>query len=583
MWKLFFDRLKRPLKTMFNTLPSTYDALKDWSWEQFAPYFADLESRDLTDASADSFLKDWSHLSEAIGEILNRARILTTQNTSDEIAEAHLRTLMESLYQPSVQVGNALNEKLLASGVQPDNFELPLKRMRAEVQLFREENLPLQLEEQKLGIEYSKVIGGQVVQWDGEEVTLTELVKAFQETDRARRKAAFDLYAGRWLQDRDALNDIWKRAFPVRNQMAKNAGFDTYRDYRWLQFSRFDYTPTDNQTFHDAIEQVVVPAAVRSRERRRQTLNLDVLRPYDMDTDSTGLPPLRPWKDIDDFAAKAESVFNHVDPQLGAYYATLRHEGLLDLPNRKHKGPGAYCSSYPLTRRPFVFMNAVNTRSDIRTLLHEIGHAFHEFETLENLPYTQQRDYPIEFAEVASMAMELLAAPYLTHEFGGYYDAPDAARDRIEHLDQILQFWPYMAMVDAFQLWAYDGTDRAADPAACDAKWLELKARFEPDIDYGGYADYKATGWHRKQHIFRYPMYYVEYGLARLGSVQVWANALKDQAGAVKSYREALALGGTGTMHELFGAAGAKFAFDADTLGVAVSLIESTIAGLQAI
>jgi len=568
---------------MFNTLPTDYSALKDWSWEQFAPYFADLQARDLNDVTADQFLKDWSHLSEAIGEILNRARIITTQYTNDEAAESHLKRLMEALYQPSAQASNALNEKLLASNVEPENFTLPLKRMRAEVQLFRQENLPLQLEEQNLGNEYGKVTGAQVVAWGGAEITLLELMKAFQDTDRTRRKAAFDLFADRWLQDREALNDIWKRAFPVRNQMAKNAGFDNYRDYRWIQFSRFDYSPADNQTFHEAIEQVVVPAAIRARERRRQTLALDTLRPYDLDTDATGLPPLRPWKDIDDLAAKAESVFNHVDPQLGAYYATMRREGLLDLPNRKHKGPGAYCSSYPLTRRPFVFMNAVNTRGDIRTLLHEIGHAFHEFETLNSLPYTHQRDYPIEFAEVASMAMELLAAPYLTHEFGGYYDAPDAARDRIEHLDQILQFWPYMAMVDAFQLWVYDGTNRAADPAACDEKWLELKARFEPDIDYTGYDAFKATGWHRKQHIFRYPMYYVEYGLARLGSVQVWANALKDQAGAVKSYRQALALGGTGTLPELFSAAGAKFAFDAETLGSAVNLIESTITELEAI
>lgn len=567
---------------MFNTLPTTYDAIKDWSWAHFQPYFDDLQARDLNDATADQFLKDWTHLQEAIGEILGRARIITTQNTADEAAEAHLRTLMQTLYQPSAQANNALNEKLLASGVQPDNFELPLKRMQAEVALFREENLPLQIEEQKLGIEYGKVTGAQVVEWDGEEVTLLELMKSFQDTDRARRKATFDLFAGRWLQDREKLNDIWTRIFPLRNQMAKNASYDNYRDFRWMQFSRFDYTPADNETFHNAIEQVVVPAAIRSRERRRQTLNLDALRPYDLDTDATGLPPLRPWTDIEDFAAKAESVFNHVDPELGEYYAIMRRENLLDLPNRKHKGPGAYCAGYPLSRRPFVFMNAVNTRGDIRTLLHEIGHAFHGFESMANLPYEHQRDYPIEFAEVASMAMELLAAPYLTHEFGGYYAPADAARDRIEHLDQILQFWPYMAMVDAFQLWAYDGTGRAADPAACDAKWLELKARFEPDIDYTGYEDYKATGWHRKQHIFRYAMYYVEYGLARLGSVQVWANALKDQAGAVKSYRKALAMGGTGTLPELFGAAGAKFAFDAETLGGAVSLIESTIANLQA-
>jgi oligoendopeptidase F len=226
-------------------------------------------------------------------------------------------------------------------------------------------------------------------------------------------------------------------------------------------------------------------------------------------------------------------------------------------------------------------MNAVNQRDDVRTLLHEIGHAFHGFETLDSLPYSMQRAYPIEFAEVASMAMELLAAPYLTHAYGGYFTEEEAARDRVEHLEKILFFWPYMAVVDSFQHWVYTSGDAGADPANCDAKWAELWDRFMVAADYTGLEDQKMTGWHRKHHIFRYPFYYVEYGLAQLGAVQVWANALENQTEAVAAYRRGLALGGTQNLHQLFGAAGAKFAFDAETLGNAVALIERTIDDLN--
>jgi oligoendopeptidase F len=259
----------------------------------------------------------------------------------------------------------------------------------------------------------------------------------------------------------------------------------------------------------------------------------------------------------------------------------MRQNDMLDVPNRKNKRPGAFCTSLPHTGSPYIFMNAVGKRDDVRTLLHEAGHAFHNFETMQHLPYLPQRRYPIEFAEVASMAMELLAAPYLDSTHGGYYVTADAARDRIAHLEKIIFFWPYMAVVDGFQHWAYTSGDAPRDPAACDEKWAELWSRFI-HVDYTGLETERMTGWHRKQHIYNYPFYYVEYGLAQLGAVQVWANALSDQAGAVKRYREALALGGTRSIPELYAAAGAKFAFDAKTLGEAVGLIESTIERLEA-
>ncbi|MFW5692039.1 MAG: M3 family oligoendopeptidase [Chloroflexota bacterium] len=563
------------------SLPDHVDAVKDWTWEDIQPYMDELQARELTPDNLDEWMADWTRLSSLIFENFSRAQVAADQDTSDETAEIRVKTLYATIYPKLQETGNLLNLKLVESGLTPENFELPLKKIQTDIDLFRESNLPLEIRQQELGMQYSKITGSQTVNWEGEELTLDQLSKVFQDQDRDRRERAWRAWADRWLQDREPINELWTQLYDVRQQMAGNAGLENYRAYRWLQMKRFDYTPEDCMTFHQAIEEVVVPAARRANERRRQRLGVDTLRPWDIAVDAMGRPPLSPWETVDEFSGKAEAIFKHVDPELGEYFATMRREDLLDLPNRRNKRPGGYCTSFPYTGRPFIFMNAVGKRNDVRTLLHEAGHAFHGFEVMKNLPYLQQRRYPIEFAEVASMAMELLSAPYITDDYGGYYTTEEAARDRIEHLEHIIFFWPYMAVVDAFQHWAYTSDGAASDPAACDAKWLELWDRFIT-LDYSGLEETKATGWHRKQHIYRFPFYYVEYGLAQLGAVQVWANALENQAQAVKDYRAALALGGTRNLPELYGASGVKFAFDADTLGQAVDLIEHTIDNLEA-
>jgi oligoendopeptidase F len=278
---------------------------------------------------------------------------------------------------------------------------------------------------------------------------------------------------------------------------------------------------------------------------------------------------------VTELIEKSEKIFHDVDPQLGEYYTVMRRENLLDLDNRKGKAPGGYCTEFPIAQRPFIFMNAIGVRDDVLTMLHESGHAFHVFER-NHLPYIHQVQVTMEFAEVASMSMELLAAPYLLKESGGFYTDQEAARDRAEHLERIILFWPFMAVVDAFQHWAHMHPE-GLDPAACDVKWAELQQRFMPGVDWSGLDEALMTGWHRKLHIHVAPFYYVEYGLAQLGAVQVWRNALHDQATSLANYRTALALGGTRSLPELYRAAGAKFAFDAQTLRAAVDLIETTI------
>lgn len=567
---------------MFDALPQSAQTILDWDWPRFAPYVDDLLNRPLDAASVARWLADWTALGELVDELGARLYVATTVNTEDTGAQQRFHAFLEHIAEPAEAAEQRLKEKLLASGLEPAGFAVALRNMRAEAALFREENLPLFTQEQKLNNEYDQIIGAQTVEWDGQERTLAQLRPVLQEADRDRRERAWRLSAARQLADRAALDALWQKLLPLRRQQAANAGYDSYRDFRWQQFNRFDYTPADCRAFHAAIEAAVVPAARRIYARRQQRLGLATLRPWDLNVDPQGRAPLRPFENVAELESRTEAIFRQVDPALGERFATMRREGLLDLDNRKGKAPGGYQITLERAKRPFIFMNAVGIHDDVQTMLHEGGHAFHCFESAA-LPYIQQRSISAEIAEVASMSMELLAAPYLTAESGGFYSPADAARARIEHLEGMILFWPYMAVVDAFQHWVYTHPDEALRPADCDAAWAGLWDRFMAGIDYSGLDAEKATGWQRKLHIFQIPFYYVDYGLAQLGAVQVWHSALSDQAGAVAAYRRALALGGTRPLPELYAAAGAKFAFDTATVSEAVALIEQTLDQLEAV
>lgn len=567
---------------MFSTLPTDYHVFLPWTWAQIEPYYRNLIARPIDAASVAGWLADWTRISKTVNEQYARLQVASTLNTADEQAERAYHALLGEVLPHMEEAEQQLKQKLLASGLEPAGMEIPLRNMRTEAELFRAANLPLITEQRKLGMQYNKIVGAQTVHWQGQEMTLTRLRPVTTDPDRAQREAAWRLASDRWLADRAAIDALWRQAIPLRQQIAQNADHADFRSYSWRNLQRFDYTPDNCLEFHAAIESVVVPAATRIYDRARRRLGVDTLRPWDLDQDRNpiDLPALYPFRDGAELIEKTAAIFAHVDPQLGEYYTTLRREGLLDLDNRKGKAPGAYCTEFLITARPFIFMNSVGVRDDVRTMLHESGHAFHVFETA-HLPYFQQLQVTMEVAEVASMAMELLAAPYLSEQHGGFYAGADYARDRVEHLERIILFWPYMAMVDALQHWVYTDPN-GSDPAACDAQWVELAQRFMPGVDWSGLNEALMTGWHRKQHIHRSPFYYVEYGLAQLGAVQVWRNALSDQAGALAAYRRALSLGATTSLPEFYATAGAKFAFDAGTLREAVELIETTIAQFEA-
>ncbi len=557
---------------------------KTKEWDEVGPFYQEQLEEELTEESIESWMVGWSELRKLVDERNARLSLATELDTTDKKAEEAYHTFLETFYPAAQAADQKLKEKLLASGLVPVGMETILKKMRTEAELFREQNLPLMTEESKLSTQYSKILGAQTVEWQGEELTLTQVKSAMMTEDRDLRRQLWELTSQRQLADRDAINELWVKFMDIRARLAENAGYSDYRSFRWLQRLRLDYSPEDSKRFLAAVKEVAVPAATRTYQRYQRRLGLDDLRPWDLLNNQTtfSLPAIVAFKTEEEFTSRVGGILKKLDPVLGGYFSLMREKKLLDLMNRKGKGPGGFCTSFATTGLPFIFMNAVGKSSDLRVLFHESGHAFHVFERI-NLPLHHQWRPGLEFAEVASTAMELMAEPYLSQSQGGFLSEREAATTRLLNLEEKLLFWPYMAVVVAFQHWVYENHPKGQDPAACDARWAELIDEYMPAIDWSGYEDVKRTGWHRKLHIHQAPFYYIEYGLAALGAFQIMVKARQDQAKALEDYRHALALGGTVPLPELYQAAGARLAFDSAALGEVVDLIEDDLTKLEGI
>lgn len=560
-------------------LPALPDALDLSDWEHLASQYEALQTRPLHDADMPAWLGDWSRLSERIWEAAALTSIRYSQDTEDPTRKAaYLHYVKEIL--PHIRVAEqALKERWLATGWAAPELDTALRQFRTDAALFRPENVPLQAEEQAEAAKYGETVGGLTVEFEGQARTLAQLAPFRAAADRAQREGAWRAGMTAMLGLRAELDDQFDRLLAHRTRIAANAGFDNYRDYRWQQLGRFDYSPADSLQLQEAVLSEAVPALARLAERRRQALGLDQLRPWDLEVDLFGGAPLQPFETGAELAAGSQRIFERLDSELGERLGILAREGLLDLENRKGKAPGGYCSTLPQRGMPFIFMNAVGTEDNVRTMLHEAGHAFHAFDT-RPLPYLWQRRAPMEFNEVASMSMELLTSPYLTRDQGGFYELRDAARARHQHLERILVFLPYMATVDAFQHWLYANPGHSRTER--DGAWLDLHRRFNVAADWSGFDESRRSLWQHKQHIFQAPFYYIEYGIAQLGALQVWRNSLADAPTALADYRRALALGGTVPLTGLFEAAGARLVFDAAGVGELVRLVEDALVAEEA-
>lgn len=558
--------------SMAELTPADFAAI---TWDELLPLYLELAERPLSRANVEGWLADWSRLEELITEAAGMAMIAYTCDTTDAAKEtAHLRFSAEifpRLEEQDVKLAN----RLLQLGYTREGLEIVVARFRAGSELFREANIPLSQEIEEHSAAYQKLTGGLTVQWDGVEKNLPELQPYLQDPDRAIRERAFRLNCQAYAARRDELAKIFDTLFALRIQIAKNADFGDYERYAFKAKCRFDYTPADCRRFHEAVEAVVTPAVERIMARRRAALGVPTLRPWDLGPDPEGRPALRPFKEERELVTTAQRIFQGVSPAFGAEFQTMIEERLLDLATRKGKAPGGYCETLHFRGRPFIFMNAVGVQDDVNTLLHEAGHSFHAFEA-HAAPLIWQRHPGLEMCELASMSMELLAAPYLGRAQGGFFTPEDLKRARIEHLEDVLITLGHVASVDAFQSWIYT-SGQGGDAAARDQAWLRIRSRFERGVDWSGLEGERITRWYRQLHIFLYPFYYIEYGIAQLGALQVWRNSLGDQPRAVAQYRAALALGNTRSLPELYRAAGVDFTFDARSIGELVRLVEDEL------
>jgi oligoendopeptidase F len=530
--------------------------------------YRELQARPLPDRAAlEAWIADWQELDAVASEAFRRAEVATTCNTANEAFEERYIRLLEELVPLMERSNFALQRRLLAAPavaeLDPGAYGVYLREVRARVDLFREENIPLLTEERKLAQEYNKIIGAEMVEFRGETQTMQQMAVFLEATDRATREAAWRARDAVRAADEAALDALYEQLLDVRRRIAANAGKQDYRAYAFADLLRFDYTPDDCLAFHAAIERHIVPVVRAFNARRARLLGVDSLRPWDLTVDAEGYPPVRPFSAVSELIAGCGRIFHGVDPQLGDFYDSMVRGDLLDLGSRPNKAPGGYMTDFPATGVPFIFMNAVGLKRDVDTLLHEGGHAFHYF-LARDLPFRAYHDTGAEIAEVASQAMEYLSRPYLAE----FYEADDLVRILDDQIRGSLSFFPFMAMIDAFQHWVYTTDDPSA--AARRAKWADLEARFRPDVDWRGLETIRDSGW-QYPHIFDVPFYYVEYGIALLAALRIWLNSLTDAPGAVAAYKRALALGGSRPLPDLFAAAGAHFGLDDRTVAGIVS------------
>jgi oligoendopeptidase F len=585
-------------------VPQTLD-LGDWP--QIAPLFDQLEKRAAQCKSAadlERWLLDWSELTAALDEESSRRYIAMTCHTDNAEAEKAYLYFVENV-EPQLKPRQFALEKICVA--HPQRAELLMIRrgefhepqtennngtrrarpsearyavfdrdVKNHVELFRPENVALETEDAKLCQQYQKLTGSLTVNFRGEEKTLVQMGRYLEEPDRALRQEAWELVARRRLQEVDNFDEIFDRLIELRQQTARNAGFKNYRDYAFRRLGRFDYTPQDCTRFHDAVAREVMPAVRELHAARRHQLGLDKLhpghlRPWDLAVDPQNRPPLKPFGPVDEMVSRTQKIFDRLDGELAGGFRQMQDLRLLDLDNRKGKAPGGYQQTLAEARVPFIFMNAVGQQRDVETILHEAGHAFHALAARNEDLHAYRNSPPIEFCEVASMSMELLGNEFIEE----FYSAADANRARRVHLEGVIGVFPWIATVDEFQHWIYThpGHSRAERAAA----WLELMDRFGGDVDWSGYEAARANLWHRQLHIFTHPFYYIEYGIAQLGALQVWANSKRNKAKTLNDYKKSLALGGSRPLPELFQAAGCRFQFDAATIRPLIQLASTEL------
>ena len=537
------------------------DNLAVTSWAAWEPYFIKLRDQPLTSLpDLEKWLLNISELESVFSETQAWNYIHMTGDTSKpEYEEAfnHFAMELEPMSAPFFHLFHQrITDCPFSAQLNPDVYSIYLRSIKSELRIYRKENIPLLTEIDVLSQDYAKILGQKSVTIRGEELTLQKASSLFKSTDRALREEVFHKLQESRKESIDVLDDLFDRLLKLRHQVAIQAGFDNYRDYTFAAYGRFDYTPADCFKWHDAIAKEITPWVNKSDEQRKQQLKLDALRPWDTEVDTGGKPAMFPFKNSRELIDKTIICFSNLHPKFAEWLQIMDKMGFFDLDSRKGKAPGGYNYYLQESGVPYIFMNSVGTVRDLVTMVHEGGHAMHSFLS-RDLPLKENKDIPSEVAELASMSMELMSMEH----WDPFFDNPDdLRRAKKEHLEKALRSLSWIALVDQFQHWIYENPQHTRDERK--AAWIRFSSKYESlVIDWSGVDEGKGTSWQRQLHIFEVPFYYIEYGFAQLGAIAIWRNYRSNPKGTVDQYMEALKLGYTRPIGELYKRAGIKFEF----------------------
>lgn len=550
------------------------------TWEAIEFYYLNLQSREINSvADLRQWLRDSSELDGALGEHGRWLYVRTTIDTSDEKAKAALINLYANIYPKMSVADQQLKKKFVdcpfVEELDHDLFYTTIRRIKKSVELFREENIPLTTEMQVKQNGYDQIMGAQSISYKGETLTIPRAEGLMRSTDRKEREEVFNLIAERKLQDADKLDDLLSDLIRIRHQIALNAGFKNYVEFRFTELGRFDYTPADCLQFHQSVEEVIMPLVNQLSEERKKLLGVEQLKLWDKTVDTSGKPALQPFTNTEELIEKTIDCFNHLDPYFGERIEIMREMKYLDLDSRMHKSNGGYNMGMNEIGVPFVFMNSTNSEHDLITMVHEGGHAVHTFLT-HDLELQTFKETTSEIAEVASMGMELMT---MQHWDIFYADADDLKRARTNHLQYILSVLSKTCLGDAFQFWLYNNPTHTKEERR--AKWFELVKKFTPsNIDFTGSEDFQQTSYQSILHFYIVPFYYIEYAFAELGSIALWRLFINDRKTAIANYKKALQLGYTKSIPVFYETLGAKFDFSKPYIAELTAFLQKQISAL---
>lgn len=547
------------------------------SLESIEPYLKELLERPIESATAlQQWLQDWSELETALNENTRWIYVRCTVDTTDEKSKAALMHQYQQIAPHLAPYDNAIKKKFIASpfieALDQTLYGTTIRKFRKEIELFKEVNIPLMSQMNVLQSKFDEISGAQSITYNGQEMTLQQASVLLKGNNREQRKEVYDAISARRLKDAEALDKLLTELIQLRHQIAVNAGYENYLQYRFDELGRFDYTIEDCNNFHKAVQQVTLPLINEFAAQKQALMGLDVMKPWDTDVDASGSEPLKPVNNTDDLVAKTIACFRHLDNYFAERIEIMREMKYLDLDSRMHKGPGGYNMTMPEIGVPFIFMNSANGEHDLITMVHEGGHAVHTFlsHPLGLYPF---KEITSEIAEVASMGMELMSMEHW-NEF--YPNADDLNRARKNHLKYIVGLLAKTCLGDSFQHWMYTNPNHTVEERR--AKWVELNKLYSAGgVDWSGYEEVLATSYQRILHFYVVPLYYIEYAFAQLGAIALWRNFNNDRASAIAAYKQALSLGFTKPIPVFYETAGARFDFSAGYIAGLVGYLKQRL------